>query len=138
LLIQHTAIPGATVHQHVDGKHVSYKLRGRLATFTLRPVLHKPETFKVQITAKDLPDSPLPGIFKNSGNSSFAWFLVTRSHGRNAVTRPRDFKPVAGNAVLMWKNISVEEKSRFIEYLEKLCRIEIPRMELTVQTKQAA
>jgi hypothetical protein len=108
------------------------KLKTRNATFNLRPVKDKHQTFMVQVTSKELP-----GLFKNSGISSFGWFLLTRYPGRNAVVRPRDVGPTAGNAVLMWDKLDQLERNRCLEHLEKVLRTEIPKVEQTTDVKAA-
>ena len=118
-----STIPGATQKTTVDGKHLIMKLKTDQATFTLRPISNQNESYRVQVTPRDLPAS-----FKNSGISTFAWFEVQRLPGRNAVLRPRDCKPVAGNAVLMWPNVSEEERIRCFDYVEKLIRNYIPKI----------
>ena len=116
-------IPGASEKKTVDGKHYNYKLKTPHATFSFKPISNEPQAYLVQVTSQDLP-----GIFKNSGRSSFGWFKITRYLGRNAVIRPRNIAPTAGNAVLMWPNLEQAEKNRCLEYLEKLLRSEIPRL----------
>jgi hypothetical protein len=117
-------IPGAKIKHFTDGVQQSMTYKGPNATFNLRPVKGKENTYKVQVTCKDLP-----GRFKNSGSSSFRWFLVTRFPGRNAVTRPRELGPCAGNAVLMWPSLDQMERNRCYEFLEKLIRSDLPRLE---------
>ncbi len=121
-----STIPGASVRKTVDGQQSIEKLKTPLATFTFRPVPLKANTYTVQVTCKELP-----GLFKNSGTSSFGWFTVIRHPGRNEIRRPRSVKPISGNATLMWPNIQEVERQRCLEYIEKVIREGVPRLVLS-------
>lgn len=116
-------IPTGTYRKLVDGIHWSIKLKTPKATFTLRPVLGEPEKYQVMVTPKDLP-----GLFNNSGISTFGWFEVIRYPQRNAVVRPDGCGPIAGNAVLMWPSLVESERTKCFDFLEKLCRSELPKI----------
>jgi hypothetical protein len=130
--MSHT-IPGASVKQTVDGTKTILKIKTPNATFSLRPINGTHEEYDVQVTCKDLP-----GLFKNSGSSSFGWFRVTRHPGRNAVVRPKSLRPLQGNGTLMWPHLSPVEKNRCLEYLEKLLRQDLPRIAVEAPAKKAA
>lgn len=130
-------IPGATVKTHLNGT-VTYKLKTTKATFSLKPVKGESEQYLVNVTPRDLG-----GTFKNSAalyegakpnstNSQFGPFIVQRRPGINAVSRPKDCGPLAGNAVLMWGNLDPTEKTRLFDQLEKLIRSDVPRLPATV------
>ena len=125
-------IPGASVKTTVDGTQQIFKLKipGK-ATFSMRPIRDTVEEYEVQITCAELP-----GLFKNSGASSFGPFIVKRHPGRNAIERPATLRPLYGNAVLMFPHLTSVEKQRCFEYLEKLLRQELPRR--PVEAKAAA
>lgn len=128
-------IPGAIVRKSKCQQIVSYKLFTARASFLLTPQA-TPNTYKVQVTPKDLP-----GVFKNSNacydntpavttGSGFGPFLLERLPGRNAVSRPNNCAPLFGNALRMWGHVDQVEKMRLFDYLEKLIRSEVPKIEL--------
>jgi hypothetical protein len=125
------SLPTASYRETISGQGI-FKLKTRLGTFSLRPIAGEKETYKVQVTSSDLP-----GLFKNSGISSFGWFTITRYPGRTAVSRPNTLGPIAGNAVLMWPHLDANERNRCIEHLEKLLRSEIPRIEAEAKPDRA-
>jgi hypothetical protein len=129
-------IPGVSEKLYKDGVGKSYKLKTQVASFNLKPVPGKIETYLVQVTPRDLG-----GIFKNSGalwegakdnstNSTFGPFIVQRRPGLNAVSRSANCGPIAGNAVLMWPNIAEIDKVRLFDQLDKIIRNNIPKIEL--------
>jgi len=119
------AISGATMKMDSNGQDAIYKLKTANATFSLRPIRGSDEEYLVQITCRELP-----GLFKNSGTSSFGPFLVKRHPGRNAIERPKNLGPTAGNAVLMFPHLNAIERGRCYEFLERLIRNEIPKRSL--------